>query len=100
MSVEFLRKAIDYGGELSAYREELEQVLIELYAARLMNEHYKEALNWILDRPNGCPYCDSGTLRGDHVEHDGKCGFAKAADLLGANEQTDAMGFPSSGSWS
>lgn len=89
-TVAFFRKAIQYGGELSAYRQELEHLLDRvnstesaLYASELINQHYREALTWILDSPYGCPYCDSGQLRNTQKEHDDKCGFAKAQDLIG-----------------
>lgn len=55
-----------------------------LYASELLNQHYREALVWILDAPYGCPYCDSGELRNPCKEHDDRCGFQKAKDLIGS----------------
>jgi len=55
----------------------------DLYATRLLSELYKDALTRILDSPYGCAYCDSGKLRNTQKDHDERCGFAQATDLLG-----------------
>jgi hypothetical protein len=41
------------------------------------------ALKAILARPDGCVFCDSGTLRNPEKDHDPKCGFAMARAASG-----------------
>lgn len=48
-----------------------------------MDDTARNALEAILADPYGCPFCDSGKLRGTKP-HDANCGFKMAQDALAA----------------
>ena len=48
-----------------------------------------EALRLILFEPYGCPSCDSGSLYEHCADHWGKCGFARAVEVIEANTEDD-----------
>ena len=63
---------------------ELNKLLDRAEAAESREAKLREALEAIVKRPDGCPWCDSGVLRNPEKGHGPDCGFAKA-DALAAS---------------
>jgi hypothetical protein len=79
-----------FESEVMDLRHIIEKQEYELFSQKLLTDHYREALLWILAEPHGCAFCDSGKLRNLNKGHDERCGFAKAQDLIGGcNDQID-----------
>lgn len=60
---------------------ELDRLADEKEAAEAREAKLREALEAIVKRPDGCPWCDSGVLRNPEKGHGPDCGFAKAGAL-------------------